>query len=210
MITLYVVPFSFLTQNEANSLFHLRKRVFKDRLDWAVDCTDEKEIDAYDTHDANYILGKYCGEVICGVRFIEIDKPNMLKCGVFNSFFNNMKVSTGNFLEASRLFIDKELMIKLKLSHHPVCALIFVAMINFARRNNYDGVYSIVSEAMLIIYRRAGWNVEVLESGYSEKGEAVHYIFMPVDEPNTNRILKKIKPDHLTIHESFVDYSFEI
>jgi acyl homoserine lactone synthase len=210
MIKLYVVPFSFLTHNEANSLFHLRKRVFKDRLDWAVDCSDEKEIDAYDTHDASYILGKYCGEVICGVRFIEIDKPNMLKCGVFKSFFNNMKISSGHYLEASRLFIDKDRINKLKLAHHLVCALIFVAIINFTRRNNYEGIYSIVSEAMLIICRRIGWKVEVLESGYSEKGEAVHYVFMPVDESNTNRILKKIRPDYLTIHEYFVNYSLEI
>ncbi|WP_084873927.1 acyl-homoserine-lactone synthase [Pantoea cypripedii] len=169
----------------------LEKGFFKDRLDWAVNCTDEKEIDAYDTHDANYILGKFCSEVICGLRFIEIDKPNMLKCGVFNSFFNNIKISSGNYLEASRLFIDKDRINKLNLSHHPICALIFVAMINFTRKNNYDGIYSIASEAMLTIYRRTGWNVEVLESGHSEKGEAVHYIFMPVDKSSTDRILKK-------------------
>lgn len=64
MIQLYDIPYLSLKENEAYALFHLRKKVFKDRLEWAVKCSGDKEIDEYDTDNATYLIGKYYSNII--------------------------------------------------------------------------------------------------------------------------------------------------
>lgn len=207
MIQLHDVPHFLLKENEASALFYLRKKVFKDRLEWAVKCSDDKEIDEYDTDNATYLIGKYYGDIICSVRLIQIDKPNMLRCGVFNSFFDNINVPTGHYLEASRLFIDKDKIKEFDLSKHPLCGLIFFSMVNFARKHGYRGIYTIVSAPMLVIYRRSGWDVQILESGFSEKGELVYYLFLPIDNAYTTKLCHKVDSESLDIGSDCITYS---
>ncbi|MGK3142121.1 acyl-homoserine-lactone synthase [Pantoea sp. C2G6] len=200
MIKFFDVDYNALNKNRATELFSLRKKTFKDRLNWEVRCEQNMEFDEYDNTNTTYIFGVYEGVVICSLRFIETKFPNMI-INTFKPYFAQMRLPEGNFIEASRLFIDKERIKALNLQQHPVSLLLFLSMINYARSQAYEGIYAIVSHPMLIIFQRSGWQVSVVEKGLSEKRQNIYLIHMPVDEHNqsllTERINKKsLLPDN--------------
>lgn len=207
MIEVHEIPYHQLQENEAKNLYCIRKKVFKDRLNWAVECKNGMEIDDFDNNNAYYLVGKYKGQIISSVRLVDLTKPNMLRCGVFDSFFNKIELPEGKYLEASRLFIDKEKMSFFKLVGNPVCILMFFSMVKFAIKNAYKGIYTVVSAPMLTIYRRAGWNVKILETGLSEKGEIVHYLFLPVNQRDIKGIMEKLNVDNVVSTKDEVIYS---
>lgn len=112
--------------------------------------------------------------------------------GTFKSYFNNIELPEGNYVDASRLFIDKERARSSALSQQPVSAMMFLAMINYARHRGYEGIYAIVSHPMWIIFKRSGWRIAVVERGMSEKGERIYLIFMPVDKLNQQILIDRI------------------
>lgn len=191
MINFMEVRYMDLTTSDANQLFSARKKTFKDRLDWRVDIANNMEVDAYDNISANYILGKCNDVLICSVRLIDTAQKNMLNDGVFNDFFDDKINLNGNSLEASRLFIDKEKITKLSLSKHPICSILFRSMVTYARKRNYNCMYAVVSQQMYIIFRRAGWDVEILARGQSEKRQIIYYILMPIDKYSVSRLLER-------------------
>ena len=48
MIEIFDVDYNLLSDNRSKELFSLRKRTFKDRLDWIVNCENNMEFDEYD------------------------------------------------------------------------------------------------------------------------------------------------------------------
>ncbi len=152
-----------------------------------VNSHNEMEFDEYDNQHTTYIFGVHKDVCVCSLRFIETQHPNMIT-GTFHTWFKNYRLPEGNYVEASRLFIDKERMTTLKLRHEPVSALLFLSMINYARHYHYDGIYAIVSHPMYLIFKRSGWRINVEAQSFSEKKEKIFLIFMPVDDRN-QRIL---------------------
>lgn len=73
--------------------------------------------------------------------------------GVFRTYFNKIELPNGNYIEASRLFIDKDRIKQLKLQNHPVSTVLFLSMINYSRYKGFEGIYAIVSHPMLIIFK---------------------------------------------------------
>ncbi|PRD17283.1 acyl-homoserine-lactone synthase [Pantoea coffeiphila] len=192
MLDFFDVRHRSLDDFRSKDLFSLRKSVFKDRLNWMVSCHDGMESDKYDSHQTVYLLGKASGHLICGVRFIETKYPNMIT-HVFNKYFNKIEIPSGNFIEASRLFIDKNRSEVLRCKGFPVSATLFLSMINYARYYRYDGIYAIVSHSMYIIFKRSGWPVSIVERGVSEKNENIYLIFMPVDEVSQKVLTALVK-----------------
>ena len=191
------VEYSKLTSKELRNLLYLRKLTFKDRLHWQVSCRDDMEFDEYDGMDAVYLIAKRHRHLLGGVRLIDIEKPNMLRDGIFNDFFGQINLSIdGKYFEASRLFIDKNAVINAGVVNEPVSRLLLIAAINFCRTQNYEGIYTILTHAAYVLYRRYGWEIEVVETGYSEKNEKVYCALLPVDEKHTSQMFKHFECVH--------------
>lgn len=84
------------------------------------------------------------------------------------------------------------------------------SMVNFARKHEYKGIYTIVSASMLVIYRRSGWDVQILESGFSEKEELVYYLFLPIDNHYITRLCHKVGSESLDIGSDCITYSCKL
>lgn len=76
-----------LELNRANSganigllmgMHRLRRKVFKDRLEWAVSVTGDLEMDRFDALDASYLIVKDKNSVLGSVRLLPTTGPNML------------------------------------------------------------------------------------------------------------------------------------
>lgn len=195
MIEIFDVNYNLMSDNRSKELFSLRKKTFKDRLDWIVKCENNMEFDEYDSEHTTYLFGTYKEIVVCSLRFIEIKYPNMIT-GTFKSYFNKIELPEGNFVEASRLFIDKERVQAMQLQKKPISSILFLSMINYARNYGYQGIYAIISHPMLIIFQRSGWEISVIEQGQSEKNQRIYLIYMPVDDRNQQILIDRISLAH--------------
>lgn len=208
MINFMEVRYMDLTTSDSIQLFSARKKTFKDRLDWMVDIVNDMEFDIYDNINANYIFGKYDDLLICSVRLIDTTQKNMLNDGVFDGFFGEKIKLNGGFLEASRLFIDKEKIKKLSLSKYPICSMLFRVMVTYARKKKYNCMYAVVSQQMYIIFRRAGWDVEIIGCGQSEKQKTIYVIAMHVDKKSVSRLFERTSKPELIQYDGSLLMSF--
>ncbi|MGQ5837784.1 acyl-homoserine-lactone synthase [Serratia sp. IR-2025] len=184
-----------LTMVDALQLFSIRKKIFKTRLKWAVRCVGEFEFDEYDNDHAVYLLGMRQGRVVCGVRFIASRFNTMVSC-TFNHAFRPDALPSGDYLEASRLFVDKDALMASGLSQYPVSVMLFLSMIKYARMQGYNGLYSVVSTPMYLLLRRAGWRVDIMGSCLLNNEEEIHTLFMPATGSTIDVLNAKIPPSH--------------
>ncbi|MFK8258525.1 acyl-homoserine-lactone synthase [Erwinia sp. AnSW2-5] len=188
MLSFFDIGFNFLNEKDSKEIYTLRKRVFKDRLNWMVECSNGMESDEYDCCRTIYLLGGTSDYYFCGVRFIETKYPNMIT-GAFKGYFDKFDIPKGNFIEASRLFIEKGRSQQLRCQGYPVSTLLFLSMINYARSYQYEGIYAIVSHPMYVILKRSGWLISIIEKSVSEKKQDIYLIFMPVDEHSQHNLI---------------------
>ncbi|WP_225086247.1 acyl-homoserine-lactone synthase CarI [Pectobacterium colocasium] len=191
MLEIFDVNHALLSETKSEELFTLRKETFKDRLNWAVQCTDGMEFDQYDNNNTTYLFGIKDNTVICSLRFIETKYPNMIT-GTFFPYFKEINIPEGNYLESSRFFVDKSRAKDILGNEYPISSMLFLSMINYSRDKGYDGIYTIVSHPMLTILKRSGWGISVVEQGLSEKQERVYLVFLPVDDENQEALARRI------------------
>lgn len=191
MLEIFDVNHALLSETKSEELFTLRKETFKDRLNWAVNCTDGMEFDQYDNNNTTYLFGIKDNTVICSLRFIETKYPNMIT-GTFFPYFKEINIPEGNYLESSRFFVDKSRAKDILGNEYPISSMLFLSMINYSRDKGYDGIYTIVSHPMLTILKRSGWGIRVVEQGLSEKQERVYLVFLPVDDENQEVLARRI------------------
>ncbi|ASY81604.1 acyl-homoserine-lactone synthase CarI [Pectobacterium polaris] len=191
MLEIFDVNHTLLSETKSEELFTLRKETFKDRLNWAVQCTDGMEFDQYDNNNTTYLFGIKDNTVICSLRFIETKYPNMIT-GTFFPYFKEINIPEGNYLESSRFFVDKSRAKDILGNEYPISSMLFLSMINYSRDKGYDGIYTIVSHPMLTILKRSGWGIRVVEQGLSEKEERVYLVFLPVDDENQEALARRI------------------
>ncbi|QWC53028.1 acyl-homoserine-lactone synthase CarI [Pectobacterium atrosepticum] len=191
MLEIFDVNHTLLSETKSEELFPLRKETFKDRLNWAVQCTDGMEFDQYDNNNTTYLFGIKDNTVICSLRFIETKYPNMIT-GTFFPYFKEINIPDGNYLESSRFFVDKSRAKDILGNEYPISSMLFLSMINYSRDKGYDGIYTIVSHPMLTILKRSGWGISVVEQGLSEKEEKVYLVFLPVDDENQEALARRI------------------
>lgn len=192
MLEIFDVNYNLLTETKSKELFTLRKETFKDRLNWAVNCINGMEFDEYDNDKANYLFGVRNNTIICSVRFIEMQFPNMIT-NTFAPFFKHLNLPKGNYIESSRFFVTKNQTRNENYQKDPVCFILFLAMLNYAQKCGYDGILTIVSHAMLKILKRSGWGISIIEQGVSEKNEKVYLMLLPVDSESQNQLIGKIR-----------------
>ncbi|QQG28620.1 acyl-homoserine-lactone synthase [Pectobacterium carotovorum] len=191
MLEIFDVSHTLLSETKSEELFILRKETFKDRLNWAVQCTDGMEFDQYDNNNTTYLFGIKDNTVICSLRFIETKYPNMIT-GTFFPYFKEVNIPEGNYLESSRFFVDKSRAKDILGNEYPISSMLFLSMINYSRDKGYEGIYTIVSHPMLTILKRSGWGISVVEQGLSEKQERVYLVFLPVDDENQEALARRI------------------
>lgn len=209
MLEIFDVSYSLLSEEKSEELFTLRKETFKDRLNWAVQCTNGMEFDQYDNNNTTYLFGIKDDSVICSLRFIETKYPNMIT-GTFFSYFEKINIPEGNYIESSRFFVDKERARNILGNNYPISSMLFLSMINYSRKNGYEGIYTIVSHPMLTILKRSGWKISVVEQGMSEKNERVYLLFLPVDDENQEILIRRISRSGMVVNNELKQWPLRL
>ena len=190
MFEIFDVGFSELQENYSDELYRLRKETFSDRLGWKVVCVKDMEFDEFDNAATQYILGVYQGEIICSVRFITLDKPNMITHSFHDCFKDIILPSYG--VESSRFFVDKARAKRAFGENFPVTKILFLAMVIWAQQHGYDGIHTIVSRAMAVILKRSGWDIKVLKEAFLNEHERIYLLYLPAGKKDKEKMLLSI------------------
>ena len=191
MLKLLEISYNDIKEKKHDNIFHLRRETFKDRLNWQVQCKNDMEFDEYDNINTNYIIGSLQSNIICGVRFIRINQPNMIT-HTFQSCFGEVDFKNGNYIESSRFFVQKDRAKKFLSCDYPISTILLLSMINYSRHHGFDGIYTIVSKAMLSIIKRSGWKFEIIKEGCLSEQEHIYLLFLPVEIENQMELASKI------------------
>jgi len=187
------VTYEVLTSSLADELYRLRKITFSDRLGWDVICRTGMESDEFDTHGTRYILGVCGGHLVCSVRFVDLERPNMIN-RTFSACFGDVPLPSAG-VESSRFFVDKMRVSQLPCKSFPLSQALFVAMINWAQHNGYNGIHTIVSLPMLTILRRTGWKIDVLREALLSERERIYLLYLPTTAEDMGWMASKLARD---------------
>jgi N-acyl-L-homoserine lactone synthetase len=144
------------------AMYRLRRRVFKERLDWSVSVSGEFELDVYDTLGPTYILlMSDAGEVVGSVRLLPTTGPTML-ADTFPGLLGDVAVPRDQrILESSRFCVDTGLAAKqARNGLNRATFILFAAMIEAARAVGADSIVTVTDTRMERILRRAGWPLQ--------------------------------------------------
>ena len=143
-------------------MFRLRRRVFKERLDWTVSVSGDLELDVYDALNPTYlVMVSGNREVIGCVRLLPTTGPTML-ADTFPQLLNGQASARSNrILESSRFCVDTSLAAETAgngLSR--ATFILFAAMIESLGLMDADSIVTDTDTRMERILRRAGWPLE--------------------------------------------------
>ncbi len=195
MFNLISVKHQDIISDKLDELYFLRKKTFKDRLDWQVSCVGNREFDQYDNVNTDYLLGCYNGHIVCSNRFISMNYPNMIT-GPFKAFFDYQAPEDETLLESSRFFVDKARVKQLTNTKLPFCHLLFLGMVNYARALNKSAIMTVCSKGMYTILKRSGWNIVIESIGSSERQEPVYLLRLGVDEESQDALIRYVRRYH--------------
>ena len=143
-------------------MYRLRRRVFKDRLDWTVSVSGDLELDVYDALNPTYLL-VMSGEdnLVGGVRLLPTTGPTML-ADTFPVLLGGQPAPRSErILESSRFCVDTKLASELAENGlNRATFILFAAMIEGARAANAESIVTVTDTRMERILRRAGWPLE--------------------------------------------------
>lgn len=98
-----------LSNQALNSMYGLRKRIFKERLGWQVDDLDGYEYDDFDNLNPTYSLIRKSEKVVACARLLPTTGRYMLK-NIFSDLARGEEIpSRRDVLEISRFAVDKHL-----------------------------------------------------------------------------------------------------
>src|SRR5215475_1455436 len=157
-----------LFPREADEMFRLRARQFRDRLQWQVRVRDGWEIDEYDDMNPLYLvsLDEQSSAVRGSLRFLPTTGPTMMK-GCFDRYFEiPFDIESPLIWECSRFSVAPTVIhgrvscsalrrTKFELMHVG-CEVAMIAGV--------VQVLGIFDPLMLRVYRRTGWGPEIIAS----------------------------------------------
>ncbi|MCK1479466.1 GNAT family N-acetyltransferase [Bradyrhizobium sp. 197] len=146
------------------SMYRLRRRVFKDRLDWSVSVSGDLEIDIYDALSPTYLLAVSDDSDVLGcVRLLPTTGPNMLADTFANLLGAKAGPSDERILESSRFCVDTARSVEPgRYGLNRATFVLFAAMIEVMRARAVQSIVTVTDARMERILRRAGWPLERL------------------------------------------------
>jgi acyl homoserine lactone synthase len=171
---------------ETNEMFQLRKRQFRDRLDWKVTVKDGWEIDEFDEMNPLYLVAWYeqMGAVAGCLRFLPTSGPTMMK-DVFDQYFEDpFEIESPLIWECTRLAIEPTIASKW-LTPTGLCRATFELMqggLEVAMQAGVEQIVGIFDNAMLRVYRRVGWSPEIIATTDRVGKHVIHVGLWEVNE----------------------------
>ncbi|KJC45260.1 acyl-homoserine-lactone synthase [Bradyrhizobium sp. LTSP857] len=145
--------------DEIVEMHRLRHRVFKERLDWDVQVSDDMEIDEFDALHPVYLLQRASNDRIQGcVRLLPSSGPTMLR-DTFPVLLDGAAAPTSSTIwESSRFALDVHTDAP-KAAHGIASATyeLFAGMIEFGLAQHLTDIVTVTDARMERILRRAGW-----------------------------------------------------
>jgi acyl homoserine lactone synthase len=150
--------------NLLTSMYRLRRRVFKDRLDWSVAVSGDLEIDIYDALSPTYLLAVSEQEEVLGcVRLLPTTGPTMLADTFSNLLGSSTMPRDDLILESSRFCVDTERAVDPgRNGLNRATFVLFAAMMEAMRARGAQSIVTVTDVRMERILRRAGWPLERL------------------------------------------------
>lgn len=144
-------------------MHRLRRKVFKDRLDWSVATTGDLEMDRFDTLDATYLLVADRGTVLGCVRLLPTTGPNML-ADTFPELLDGGDAPNSDLIaESSRFCVDTGLTdATTDGGLRQATFMLFAAMLEWGEARGLASIATVTDLRMERILRRAGWTLERL------------------------------------------------
>ena len=147
----------------ALGMHRLRRRVFRDRLDWKVSVSDGLEIDQYDALTPTYLLGVDRRDVVGCVRLLPTTGPNMLADTFPVLLDGRVAPKNGKIWESSRFCVDtKNVEATAQNGLREATFLLFAAMIEWGQQRDLQAIATVTDLRMERILRRAGWGFDRL------------------------------------------------
>lgn len=149
-----------------SGMHRLRRKVFKDRLDWDVSVSGDLEIDSFDAAGPTYLLvvtGRR--DVVGCVRLLPTTGPNML-ANTFPVLLEGKPAPrSATILESSRFCVDTESSAHLADNGlRRATFMLFAAMIEWAQFVGAETIATVTDTRMERVLRRAGWPLQRLGS----------------------------------------------
>lgn len=147
----------------ALGMHRLRRRVFKDRLDWTVAVSDGLEADQYDNLSPTYLIGIDRQDVVGCVRLLPTTGRNML-ADTFPILLDGRAAPTSaRIWESSRFCVDtKAVEATAENGLREATFLLFAAMIEWSQSRELTAIATVTDLRMERILRRAGWGLDRL------------------------------------------------
>lgn len=144
------------------AMFRLRRRVFKERLDWSVSGSGEFELDVFDAIGPTYLLVlDDISEVIGCVRLLPTLGPTMLARTFPVLLEDKDPPCSRRILESSRFCVDTSVSSELGASGlNRATFMLFAGMMETLRFQEADSIVTVTDTRMERILRRAGWPLE--------------------------------------------------
>lgn len=141
-------------------MYRLRRKVFKDRLDWSVSTTGDLEMDRYDTLDATYLVVADRGAVLGSVRLLPTTGPNML-ADTFPELLDGGPAPHSDLVaESSRFCVDTEATdATTNGGLRQATFMLFAAMLEWGEARGLASIATVTDLRMERILRRAGWTL---------------------------------------------------
>ena len=154
-----------LLRNSALALgmHRLRRRVFRDRLEWEVSVSDGLEVDRYDALSPTYLLGIDGQDVVGCVRLLPTTGRNMLADTFPVLLDGRAAPASARIWESSRFCVDtKNVEATAENGLREATFLLFAAMIEWGQQHDLQAIATVTDLRMERILRRAGWGLDRL------------------------------------------------
>lgn len=142
-----------------DEVYRLRARVFSDRLGWAVEVEDGKEIDQYDSlNPAHLVCLDEDGDVVGCMRLLQTTGPHML-ADIFSDLLDGEPpLRSAQVWEATRFCIDTEKLRggrnKNSISHYT--SELMVGVFEYAQSAGILDIVGVVDPVMNRVMQRSG------------------------------------------------------
>lgn len=147
----------------SGGMHRLRRKVFKDRLAWAVSVPGDLEMDRYDTLDPSYLIVKDGLSILGSVRLLPTTGPNML-ADTFPELLDGGSAPNYDLItESSRFCVDATATDAVTEGGlRQATFMLFAGMLEWGRARDLRSIATATDVRMERILRRAGWPLDRL------------------------------------------------